>query len=62
MGPYNIDNKHRYLSTLLLLLLFELKGEIFWGQWPGIYLQKAKRFVREKHSIRFKMIRKDESS
>ena len=62
MGLYNIDNKPRYLSTLLLVLFFELNGEIFWKQCSAIYLKKTKRFVREKHSVRFRMIRKDESS
>ena len=37
-------------------------GEIFWWQWQTIYLKNGKRFVRQKHSVRFKMIRKDESS
>ena len=49
----NIDNQPSYLSTLLLVLSFELKWWNFLGQWPGIYLKKAKRFVREKHSVRF---------
>ena len=62
MGPYNIDNQPRYLSTLPLLLFFEIKWWNFWKQLPVIYLKKAKRFVREKHSVRFKMIRKLESS
>ena len=31
MGSYNIDNKPRYLSTLLLVLVFELKWWNFFG-------------------------------
>ena len=62
MGPYNIYNQPRYLSTLLLVLFFELKWRNFLEAMPGNYLKKTKRFVRRKHSVRFKMIRKLESS
>ena len=57
-----IINPRNVLSTVLLVLFFELNSEIFCGQWPGIFVIKAKRFGSQKHSVRFKMIRKDESS
>ena len=62
MGPYNIDNKPRYLSTLLLVLFSEIKWWKFLGLMARHLSRKAKRFVREKHSVRFRMRRKDESS
>ena len=62
MGPYNIDNKPRYFPLFHWFYFSSKNSEILWWQWPAIYLQNAKRFVREKHSVRFNMIRKDESS
>ena len=52
-----------HIIPLLYRFYFWSKnGEIFWRLWPAIYLKNTKRFVREKHSVRFRMIRKDESS
>ena len=36
--------------------------KFFGGKWPGIYLKKTKRFGSQKHSVRLKIIRKDESA
>ena len=61
-GPYNIDKQPRYLSTLLLVLFFEWKWLNFSEVMARHLSQKKKGFVTEKHSVRFKMIRKLESS
>ena len=43
----NIDNLSSYLSTLLLVLFFELKWWNFLVAITSLYLKKAKRFVTE---------------
>ena len=58
----NIYSLPNYLYTVLIVLFFEINGEIFWGQWPGTYLKKTKRFGSQKHSVRFNIIRKNESA
>ena len=59
--PIILTINPRIIPLLYWFYFLSKNGEIFWRQWPAIYLKNAKRFVREKHSVRFRMIRKDES-
>ena len=59
--PIILTINPRIFPLLYWFYFLSLNGEIFWRQWPAIYLKDAKRFVREKYSVRFRMIQKDES-
>ena len=42
MGPYNIDNKPRYLPLFHLFYFFELKFQIFGGNGQAFISRKQK--------------------
>ena len=60
--PIILTINPRIIPLLYWFYFLSENGEIFWRQWPAIYFKNAKRFVGEKHSVRFRMIRRDDSS
>ena len=53
MGPYNIDNKPRYLSTLQLVIFLELKWRNFLAAMARHLSQKSKKICQGKASCSF---------